>query len=67
METAQRVGNLPAVVDQIIESKELQQSANSDLMSKFVFIPCVLAIGALVGLIVIGMFLPIVELILALV
>ena len=63
LESAQRAGNLPVVVDQIAGSKELKQSASSDLVSKFVFIPCLLLIGATVGLFVIAMFLPIVKLI----
>ena len=62
LETAERTGNLPVVIDQIATSKELKHSGTSDLVSKFVFIPCILFIGTLVGLIVIGMFMPIVEL-----
>jgi len=66
LEAAQRAGNLSAVVDQIAVSQELRQSASSDLVSKFVFIPCLMLIGTLIGLFVIGMFLPMIELIKAL-
>ena len=66
LETAQRAGNLPAVVDQIAYSKELQQSGTGDLVSKFIFIPCILLIGVLIGSFVIAMFLPMIELIKAL-
>ena len=66
LESAQRAGNLTAVIDQIATSKELKHSGTSDLVSKFVFIPCLLFLGTLVGLFVIAMFLPIVELIKAL-
>ena len=66
LESAQRAGNLTTVVDQIAVSKELKHSASSDLVSKFVFTPCLLLIGTLVGLFVIGMFLPMVTLIQAL-
>jgi len=63
LEAAQRAGNLPAVVDQIARSKELKHSASGDLVSKFVFIPSLLLIGTLIGLFVVGMFLPMVELV----
>ena len=66
LEAAQRAGNLPAVVDQIANSKELKQSGSSDLVSKFIFLPCLLLIGILIGVFVIGMFLPMIELIKAL-
>ena len=63
LESAQRTGNLPTVIDQIAESKDLKQSGTGDLVSKFVFIPCMLLIGSLVGLFAVGMFLPIIALI----
>ena len=66
LESAQRTGNLPTVIDQIAESKDLKQSGTSDLVSKFVFIPCMLLIGSLVGLFAVGMFLPLIALILGL-
>jgi type IV pilus assembly protein PilC len=66
LESAQRAGNLTTVIDQIATSKELKHSGTNDLVSKFLFIPCLMLIGATVGLFVIGMFLPMVELIRAL-
>ena len=66
LESAQRTGNLSVVVDQIAIGKELKHGRTGDLMNKLVTIPCLLFNGTLVGLIVIGMFLPIVELIKAL-
>lgn len=67
LESARRTANLAAVIDQIAESKDLRQTAMSDTVSKFVFIPTLLVIGALVGVFVVGMFLPMVTLIQALV
>ena len=66
LESAQRAGNLPAVVEQIANAKERKHARTSELVNKLVSIPCVLFIGTMVGLIVVGMFLPILELLRAL-
>ena len=61
--SAERAGNLTVVVDQIAESKDLKQFGTNDWVSKSVFIPSLLLIGGLVGLFVVGMFLPMIALV----
>jgi type II secretory pathway component PulF len=58
LETAERTGNLPAVLHQLSGSKERSQLRKDDLTSKLVFIPCILAFVAVVGVFVVAMFLP---------
>ena len=66
LESARRAGNLAAVVDQIANGKARKHARTSELVNKLVSIPCVLLIGTMIGLVVVGMFLPIIELLRAL-
>jgi type IV pilus assembly protein PilC len=66
LESARRAGNLVTVVDRIADGKESGQAGKNDLLSKFVFTPCILLIGSLVGVFVTAMFLPVISLIHAL-
>jgi type II secretory pathway component PulF len=64
--SAQRTGNTAAVLDQLAHSKERLQMRKDDLLSKMVFVPLIFLLGAVVGAFVIGMFLPLITLIMAL-
>jgi len=63
LKSAERTGNTPAVLDQLARSKERRQIREDELYSKLVFIPLVLLLGAIVGVLAIAMFMPIVKLI----
>jgi type II secretory pathway component PulF len=66
LRSAQRTGNTAAVLDQLAHSKERSQMRKDDLFSKLAFIPLVFLLAAVIGFIVIGMFMPLVTLIVAL-
>ncbi|GHT40207.1 type II secretion system protein GspF [Planctomycetales bacterium] len=62
LETAGRTDNLSAVLHQLSGSKERSQHRKDDLASKLIFISCLLALAAVVGVIAIAMFLPVIKL-----
>jgi type II secretory pathway component PulF len=66
LQSAERTGNTAAVLDQLAMSKERSQMRKDDLYSKLAFIPLIFLLGAVIGTIVIALFLPVVELIKAL-
>jgi len=63
LESAERTGNTPAVLGQLALTRDRMQIRKDDLFGKLVFLPCIFAFGAAVGLIVVAMFLPMVKLI----
>ena len=66
LQSAQRTGNTPAVLDQLALSKERLQIRKDDLLSKMVFIPLIFLLAAVVGTSVVALFLPLIALITAL-
>ena len=66
LESAEKTGNLPHVLEEIAFSKDQAQLRSSEWISKVLFVFCVLAMGALVGLFIVGMFLPLIKLIMEL-
>jgi len=63
LKSAQRTGNTATVLDQLAQSKECAQIRKDDLFSKMAFIPLMFMLGAIIGTLVIGMFVPLVQLI----
>jgi type IV pilus assembly protein PilC len=63
LKSAQRTGNTATVLDQLAQSKERSQIRKDDLFSKMAFIPLMFLLGAIIGTLVIGMFVPLVQLI----
>ncbi|MCL2348638.1 MAG: type II secretion system F family protein [Planctomycetaceae bacterium] len=63
LETAERTGNLGNVLHELAGSKERKQLVYDDLASKLFFVLLILITGAVVGFLVIAMFLPIIQLI----
>ena len=63
LKSAVRTGNTATVLDQLAQSKERSQIRKDDLFSKMAFIPLMLLLGAFIGTIVIGLFVPLVKLI----
>lgn len=63
LESAERTGNVSHVLGEIVLEKEQKQNRRDDAISRFVFLPCILLVGLFVGMFVIGMFLPMIELI----
>jgi len=61
--TAQRTGNTATVLGQLALSKERTQIRKDDLYNKLAFIPAVFLFAAIVGMIVIAMFLPMIAMI----
>ena len=66
LKSAERTGNIAAVLNQLALSKERSQIRKDDLYNKLLFIPAVFLFGAIVGTLVVAMFLPMVEMISAL-
>jgi len=66
LRSAQRTGNTAAVLDQLAHSKERSQMRRDDLFSKLVFVSLIFLFSAVVGTLVIAMFLPLITLITAL-
>jgi len=63
LKSAQRTGNTATVLEQLAQSKERSQIRKDDLFSKLVFIPLVFLLGGVIGTFVVGMFMPLLELI----
>ena len=63
LRSAERTGNLATVLDQLAQSKERLQIRKDDLFSKLVFIPLVFLLGGVIGTFVVGMFMPLLKLI----
>jgi len=63
LQSAQRTGNTATVLDQLAQSKERSQIRKDDFFSKMAFIPLVFLLGAIIGVFVIAMFLPLLTLI----
>ena len=63
LKSAVRTGNTATVLDQLAQSKERSQIRKDDLFSKMAFIPLMFLLGAFIGTIVIGMFVPLLKLI----
>jgi len=61
--SAERTDNLATVLDQLAQSKERTQIRKDDFFSKMAFIPLVFLLGAIIGVFVIGMFVPLIKLI----
>jgi len=67
LQSAQRTGNTAAVLDQLAQSKERLQIRRDDWFSKLTFLSLIFLLGGIVGTFVIAMFLPLIELVNALV
>ena len=63
LQSAQRTGNTATVLDQLALSKERLQIRKDDLFSKLAFISLMFLFGAVVGTLVIALFLPLLTLI----
>ncbi|MDR1492805.1 MAG: type II secretion system F family protein [Planctomycetaceae bacterium] len=63
LETAERTGNLDAVLARISCGRELTQITKIDLYGKFIFSACLLIFGVAIGTFVISLFMPLVKLI----
>lgn len=63
LESAQRVGNLSSVLDDIAMGKMRKQSNQVDDFSKVVYFVMLFSLAALVGFFVVSMFLPLIKLI----
>ncbi|MDR1382320.1 MAG: type II secretion system F family protein [Planctomycetaceae bacterium] len=63
LETAERTGNLAAVLARISGRRELMQITKVDFYGKLVFSACLLLFGTAIGAFVISLFMPLIELI----
>jgi type II secretory pathway component PulF len=63
LHSAERTGNTAAVLEQLAQSKERSQIRKDELFSKLAFILLIFLFAAVIGTIVIAMFLPLIELI----
>jgi type IV pilus assembly protein PilC len=63
LQSAQRTGNTAAVLDQLALSKERSQIRKNDLISKLAFIPLLFLFGAIIGVVTVALFLPLVSMI----
>jgi type II secretory pathway component PulF len=63
LKSAERTGNIAAVLDQLAQSKERSQIRKDDLFSKLAFIPLIFLLGGIIGTFVIAMFIPLLKMI----
>jgi len=63
LESAERTGNLPHVLEEIAFCKDQAQIRSAEWVSKILFVFCILALATLVGFFVIAFFLPVIRLI----
>ncbi len=62
LESAQKTGNLPFMINEIALVKKARQVRNDDLYSKLLFAFCTMSIGFFVGIFALSIFLPLTEL-----
>jgi len=63
LESAEKTGNLPYVLEEIAFSKDQAQLRSGEWISKILFVFCIFALAALVGFFIIAFFLPLIKLI----